>query len=283
MLINPENIFLIILALIWMVGAILQDLRRREVDNLWNFSLIGFALGYRFITVLFNGNYWFFLNGLIGLLIFFILGNIFYYSRLFAGGDAKLLIALGVIMPLSYDWIINLKIFGIFILGFIVLGSIYVLLWAIYLMFKNWNKFKKEFLKQWKNYEKIFLIFFIVVILFIFIVLIKGPVILVLIGLIILLFPILFLFAKSIEESCMIKSISPDKLSEGEWLYRDLVVDGRKIRANWDGISADELRLIKRKYKKNILIKQGIPFTPSFLLGFIFLIFIFYRYGLFFY
>ena len=48
MIINSENLFLILLALVWIIGAVLQDLRRREVDNVWNFSLIGFALAYRF-------------------------------------------------------------------------------------------------------------------------------------------------------------------------------------------------------------------------------------------
>ena len=51
-LIFNENLFLIILGIVWIIGAVLQDLKRREVDNLWNFSLIVFALGYRaFVSV----------------------------------------------------------------------------------------------------------------------------------------------------------------------------------------------------------------------------------------
>lgn len=282
MLINPENLFLIILALVWIVGAILQDIKRREVDNLWNFSLAGFALAYRFIVMAHTGEYWFFINGLLGLAIFFALGNLFYYSRLFAGGDAKLLIALGAILPLSYDWIVNFKIFGIFILGFLILGSLYVLNWAIFLMIKNFKSFKKEFLKQWKDYEKLFLLFFIIVIVFILIVLILGKSMFIIIGIIILLFPILFIFAKSVEESCMIKAVNPKKLTEGEWLYHDIRVKGKKISADWEGVSSNELRLIKNKYKKDVLIKQGIPFTPSFLMGFLILLFILWRYRMWF-
>jgi hypothetical protein len=278
MLINPQNLFLIILAIVWIVGAILQDLRRREVDNIWNFSLIGFALAYRFSVMAYNGDYWFFINGLIGLLIFFILGNVFYYSRLFAGGDAKLLISLGTILPLSYNWILNFEIFGIFILGFLITGSLYVLIWAIFLMFFNLGKFKKEFIKQWKTYEKIFLIFFLIVILFIFVIFILGQEFLIILGLVVLLFPILFVFAKSIEESCMVKAISPYDLTEGEWLYKDIRVGTQKISANWEGVSKEELRQIKKNYKRKVLIKQGIPFTPSFLFGFLFLIYVLWRY-----
>ena len=72
MIVSNENLFLILLAVVWIIGAILQDLKRREVDNIWNFSLIAFALVYRFSVSVFNGNYMFFLNGLIGLLIFLV-------------------------------------------------------------------------------------------------------------------------------------------------------------------------------------------------------------------
>ena len=99
--------FLIALAIIWIIGAVLQDLKRREVDNIWNFSLIAIALAYRFGASIFIDNYWFFINGIIGFVIFLILGNIFYYARLFAGGDAKLLMALGAILPLSYEIPLN--------------------------------------------------------------------------------------------------------------------------------------------------------------------------------
>jgi len=276
---SPENWFLILLGLVWIIGAVLQDLRRREVDNLWNFSLIPIALAYRLSVCFFNGNYWFILNGLIGLGVFFILHNLFYYSRVFAGGDAKLLMGLGVILPLSYDWIINLKIFGLFILLFLLGGSIYALIWAFCLMIKNWNNFKKEFLKQWEIYQKMFLFALIFVVLWVIFAFIISQIVFILIGLIVLLFPVLFVFAKSIEESCMIKKTNPDKVTEGDWLYEDVLVGGKRIKSSWEGVSAKELELIKKKCRKRILIKIGIPFTPSFLFGFVGLLFLIWRYG----
>ncbi len=70
MLIDGMNLFLIVLGLVWIVGAIMQDLRRREVDNIWNFSLIGIALAYRLAVSVDVGSYWFFVNGVIGFLVF---------------------------------------------------------------------------------------------------------------------------------------------------------------------------------------------------------------------
>jgi Flp pilus assembly protein protease CpaA len=276
MIINEENIFLIILGLIWIIGAVMQDLKRREVDNLWNFSLIFFALSYRATVSIFNWDYWFFLNGIMGLVIFIILGNLFYYSRLFAGGDAKLLMALGVILPFSYDWIINLKLFLLFILLFLVCGSFYAIFYSFFLVFKNWKNFNKEFKKQFKNYKYLFFISMISFIILIFFGFFFEKMIF-LFAFVILFFPVLFVFAKSVEESCMIRLIQVSKLTIGDWLYKDIKVGNKKIESNWEGVSEEELKLIQKKYKKKILIKQGIPFTPSFLLGLLVLIYLAYN------
>lgn len=278
MIIGLENWFLIILAIVWIIGAILQDLKRREVDNLWNFSLIFFALAYRAAVSVYIWNYWFFLNGVFGFIIFLILGNIFYYSRLFAGGDAKLLIALGAILPFSYNWIDNIKIFIIFILLFLVLGSIYALIWSSFLVSFNYKRFRKEFILQLKNYKSILLISVIFAIAWIIFTLFIKEILFMFIGPIIVLFPVLYIYAKSVEESCMIKAVYPSKVTEGDWLYKDLIVGNKKIKAKWEGISKRELKILRDKYHKKVLIKIGIPFTPSFLLGFLFLLYILYHY-----
>ncbi len=97
-----EVIFLWALALIYIIFAVIQDIKTKEIANWINFSLIAFSLGFRFFYSLFNGiDFSFFYNGLIGLGIFFVIGNILYYSKVFAGGDAKLMISLGAILPIS--------------------------------------------------------------------------------------------------------------------------------------------------------------------------------------
>ncbi|MDD5193568.1 MAG: prepilin peptidase [Candidatus Nanoarchaeia archaeon] len=272
MIINPENYFLILIGIIWIVGGVLQDLKRREVDNLWNFSLIAVAFTYRLVVSVYNNDYWFILNGLLGFVIFLGLGNLFYYSRLFAGGDAKMLISLGVILPLSYEWMGNFKIFGIFLVASFVGGSIYSLIWVLCLMIRNFNKFKKDFSRNAKKYKKLFLISMIFCILWVIFVLIISEIFLLSLAFIILLFPVLFVLAKSVEEGSMVKLVNPLQVTEGDWLYRDIIVNGKRIKANWEGVSREELRLIQKNYKKKVLIKYGIPFTPAFLIGFLILL-----------
>ncbi len=268
MIITSENLFLIFVALIWIVGAVVQDLRKREVDNIWNFSLVFVALAYRLSASVFTGNYWFFINGLIGFAVFLILGNLFYYSRLFAGGDAKLLIALGTILPLSYDWMINLKIFGIFILAFMLGGSVYSIVYSLFLIAGNFKSFNLEFRKNFRKNLKWFLVSLVISMFVAFAALIAGYSELILISLVFLLFPILLVFSKAIEEGCLVREVDVKKVTIGDWLYKPINAGGKTIHPNWEGITEKQLKLI-RKNNKKITIKYGIPFTPAFLIGFI--------------
>jgi len=269
MIVSNENLFLIVLAIVWIVGAIFQDMKRREVDNIWNFSLIAFALSYRFAFSVFSENYWFFINGVLGLGIFLLIGNLFYYSRLFAGGDAKLLIALGCILPLSFEWVINFKIFGMFILIFMLGGSVYSILFSSFLVVGNFNRFSVVFSKYFRRNFRLFLFvlfFSLIWAIFSFFV---GFAELIFISVVVLLFPLLLIFSKSVEDSCLIRAINPAKLTEGDWLYKKINVKGKTIYPHWEGISGSDLILIQNNYRGKVFVKYGIPFTPAFLIGFI--------------
>ncbi|MAH03714.1 hypothetical protein CMI39_02925 [Candidatus Pacearchaeota archaeon] len=265
-----EIIFLIILALIWIIFASIQDLKKREVANWVNFSLIIFALGFRFFYSVFIENFNFFYQGLIGLGIFFIIGNFFYYGRMFAGGDAKLMIALGTILPFSKDFLVNIQIFILFFLIFLFVGAFYGLIWSGFLSLRNFNEFKSEFYKRLNKNSKIVLfVMFLGIILIIF-----GFVekLFFSFGILVFIIPYFYLYAKSIDEVCMIKKIKTNYLTEGDWLYRDLKVGKKLIKANWEGLTKEQIKEIKKRYKQ-IKIRQGIPFVPVFLISFLFLIY----------
>lgn len=48
-----KEVFLIVLCLIWIAFAVIQDLRKREIANWLNFSLIIFAIAFRFFSLYF--------------------------------------------------------------------------------------------------------------------------------------------------------------------------------------------------------------------------------------
>ena len=262
-----EVIFLWALALVYLVFAVVQDLRTREIANWISFSLMIFALGFRFFYSLFNNaNFSFFYQGLIGLGIFFALGNLFYYGKIFAGGDAKLMIALGTILPLSFDFISNVQTFFNFLLIFLFAGFIYILIASTVLGLKNFKKFRKEFSSQLKKNKK-----FVIGVL-------SASVVFLLLGFINFLFLFfglffsftyfLFLYSKTIDEVCMVREIQTIHLREGDWLYSDLKIGRNVIKANWDGLTKEDIEKIRKKFRK-IKIRQGIPFSPNFLISFI--------------
>lgn len=274
-----EMSFIFVLAFIYVAFAIIQDIRKREVANWLNFSLIVFALVYRLFYSVFSLNFYFFLYGLLGFACFFILAHIFYYSKLFAGGDAKLLMGLGAVLPYSNFILKNLIFLILFIFLLLVAGSVYSLVYSFILAFKNKKAFSEQFSLQFKKNKKLFYFsfisacFFAVLILVIYNALEISVFPLFVVPLLFLLLPILFFYSKAVEESCMVKSVAVSKLTEGDWLYQDLKIGNKRIKAKWSGLSVKEIKLIK-KHKKKIKIKQGIPFTPSFLIALILIVYL---------
>lgn len=267
-----EIVFLSVLAIIWIVFATVQDLKKREIANWLNFSLVIFALGFRFFYSLFHsGNFGFFYQGLIGLLIFFILGNLLYYGRLFAGGDAKLMIALGTVLPFSETFSVNLKLFGSFLFIFLFIGAVYSLAVSLAFSLNNFRKFRKEFRKQLRENKNIYnLILFLAIILVI--IGIFNNAVLIYFGIIVFILPYLHLYAKAVDESCMIKKIKTSQLTEGDWLYKDIKIGRKNIKAGWDGLKKEEINALRKKYK-TVLIRHGIPFSPVFLISFLILLY----------
>ena len=264
-----EVIFLWSLALLWIVFATIQDLRSREIANWLSFSLIIFALGFRFFYSLFSaGNFSFFYQGVIGLGIFFILGNLFYYGRIFAGGDAKLMIALGAVLPIYKTLLENVQFFFIFLLLLFFLGAVYTFIVSGSLAIKNFKVFRKEFAIQLKKNKKI--LYFVMCAGLIIMLLGFVNSILFIFGVLLFIIAYLYVFAKAIDESCMVKEVNTKNLSEGDWLYSDLKVGNKKIKATWDGLSKKDIVVIRKHYKK-IKIKQGIPFSPAFLISMVIL------------
>ncbi len=264
-----EMIFLFVLAFVWIIVATVQDLKTREITNWLNFSLIIFALGFRFFYVLFSGEgYGFFYQGLIGLGIFFIFGNLFYYGRMFAGGDAKLMIALGAVLPFYDNFSSNLKVFALFFALFLFAGAIYGLSISLVLSLRNFKDFRKEFFVQLKKNKK--RIYFVMVLSLGLMVLGFVEKALFTLGIVLFVLPYFYIYAKAIDERCMVRKIKVSQLREGDWLYKELKIGKGKIKPSWGGLSKKEVVAIKKKYRA-VFTKQGIAFSPAFLISFIIL------------
>jgi len=266
-----EYYFLFGLALIVTIAAVVQDFKRTEVSNWLNFSFIAVGLAYRAFYSVLEKDFEFFIFGLLGFAVFFVIAHGFYYARAFGGGDAKLLMGFGVILPYSsYFDLVFLTLGFIFLL--LLSGAVYSLVYSIFLVSKNGKSFGKGFKDYFKKYKFIFVLDIILGVAgMIFIDVLKGLVIL----LVLLLLTGLFFYIKALDK-IMIKKIKAKDLQEGDWLEESVKVGNRRIAKSVHGLSMGEI-LRLRKARKDVLIKQGIPFTPAFLLalgimGYVFLV-----------
>jgi Flp pilus assembly protein protease CpaA len=262
-----EVIFLWLLALVYIIFAVVQDVRTKEIANWINFSLIAFALGFRFFYSLFNGpDFSFFYSGAIGLAIFFALGNLMYYGKIFAGGDAKLMISLGTILPYSINFFSNLQSFFNFLVFFLSAGFLYILIASMVLCIKNFKAFKKEFSKQLKKNKILMLGGLLLSVILLSAGFIEKMFFV--LGILIFFTSYLYLYSKTVDEACMVKRIKTSKLREGDWLYSDLKMGKKVMKAKWEGVSKNDIKQIMKKYKE-VEIRQGIAFSPVFLISFI--------------
>jgi len=252
--------FILTIALIWIIFASASDIKKREIPNFLSFSLIAVALSIRAVQAILTSQVNYFLYGVIGLAAFFIIANALYYCKFFAGGDVKLLTALGPVLGL--DALFNFASSTIFV------GAVYGLAFSIFLAAKNGKSFSKRFSHLMKGTEKTRYIVLAISAIILIAGLISRSVLIAAFGILILLAPYFYSFIKSVEDSCLIKTVPPKKLTEGDWLVYDVKIRGKTIKANFEGLTKAEIKLFLKSHKK-ITIKEGIPFVPVFFFAFV--------------
>lgn len=261
-----EYIFLFSLALVWIIFAVVQDLKTTEISNWLNVSLVLFALAFRFFYSLFElNNFSFFYQGFLGFLIFFVLGNIFYYSKMFAGGDARLMYALGAILPISNSFFVNLKYFLYFIFIFLLVGALYGIFVIIYFGIKNRFRLKKEFLNQFNKRKILTIVVTFFSVLFLLASFYNSA--FVYFAVFVFILPYFYLYVKAVDKVCMVRKIKTSELRLGDWLYDDVKVGKKRIKATWDGLGEEDIKLLQKK--KVVWIRAGVQFAPVFLISFV--------------
>ena len=245
------------------VVASMQDLKRREVDNWLNLFLLVSSLVFVFYGAILRDELDIIFHVGFLLVIMFVIMNIFYYGRVFAGGDAKLLFAMTVFfLGVSfYESVINVGIFCLFLM---VAGSVYGLCYSGVLWYLNRDKINAEMGRLVSEKRWLVGVVLLASVLMIFGV---KNFIFFLIGVCLFIFPFLYVFAKGLENVSMIREVSGFELREGDWLVEDVKVGRRVVKANWDGLSLDDIELLRKE--KRVMIKEGLPFVPAFLIAFL--------------
>lgn len=267
------------LSLIVLLAGSITDLKTREVPDWVNYGLISSGIGLNLLFSIIYQTPSFIINSLIGLLIFFGIAYIMFYAGQWGGGDSKMIMGLGAMIGINVSSFSSEFLSGFFI-NVLFAGALYGLLWSFYLAYKNRRKFKSEFKKvlSHSKTEKIkWIILALTVFLIISFFIVRTNYIKILIlslAFLILTTFYLWVFVRAIEKSSMYKLVEPSKLTEGDWIVKDIVVNKEYITGPKDlGIEKGQINKLVALYKKKkvgkILIKEGIPFVPSFLIAFI--------------
>ena len=260
------------------VGSI-TDLRTREVPDWINYGLITSGIGLNLLFSVIYSNPSFVINSIIGLIIFFGIAYIMFYAGQWGGGDSQMLMGLGAMLGIDVSSIPNQFLLG-FLINALLIGAIYGLLWSVLLVFKNkkkfWSEFKKILSERDAVKSKKIILFGLILLSTIFLFFNSNLIRLMALtlALLIIITFYLWIFVKAVEKSCMYKSVEPSKLTEGDWIVRNVYVAGKYITGPKDlGIRKSQIaklvKFYKRKQVEKILIKEGIPFVPSFLMAFI--------------
>lgn len=272
--------FIIILVslFILLIIASITDILFREVPDWLSYIGIAFGILASLIFSIFLKSIYPLIYSLLGLALMFLVSLFLFYIAKFGGGDSKVLMAIGSIIGIKFTLYENM-FFIKFIIFTIFASAVFGIFWMIFSILKN-KKNRKEFARTFKKqnnkkiliYTKIVLIslFFISFFTLFFsktIFIVSSATILFLI-----FFLYLSVFSISVERSCMKRKITPDKLVEGDILLKDLKIGKEKIKSNNQLVQKDINKILKYYKKgkiKEIMVKDGIPFIPSFLIGLI--------------
>lgn len=291
--ISKMEIILVVVLLIYLVIASISDLKKLEVPDWLNYSLILLGLSYNTFISISVSSFIPIIESIVGFATCYALSSLLYYSGQWGGGDAKFFTGIGALygIPVSLSFpflnLLGRSHNGFSILPFMVLSMIAGGIFGIiYIAIKAIHK-RKEFLKEYKfQSEKIRKYKLILLITSLFLMfsslLIKEPhlkISIITLGIFPYLSILLYAFVKSAEKSVMTKDIEIKHLTEGDWITQDIIVDGNLIcKKKKVGLELDDLEKLKSLYSKGkikkVTIKNGFPFIPSFLIGYIAYIFL---------
>ncbi len=273
-------LFISVMVICGLVGSFI-DLKERWIPDYINFFMIFMGIGGHALVSIIEKNIWplALSVGVAG--IFYLLSYILVYIGQWGGGDAKMLIGFGALLPVFPTELSMLNpLFGpwpFFIsmwLNIMFLGAFYGLFFMMYLIIKHRKKFGKQFKINLEKQSKFSYVFALSILAVLFVSLINLS----------LFYLLLFLWVmanfgfytyiagKSIEKTSMFKIIPPIKLIEGDWIIKDVKI-GKKVvyKSDRSGIDRKNINKLISLYKKGKLprvkIKDGVPFIPSFLIG----------------
>ncbi len=269
------TLILSIIILVWLIFALIIDLKSREIPDWLTYSLGILSIITYTIVSIESKSFHPIISSIVSGIIFAAISFALYYSRQWGGGDVKLFISLGLAIPLYPENLlqffspnINLYFPLIVLTNTLLAAMIYSLFALIFLVIKHWKAFKEEIKTNNQKTLKIICISLAVIIFTAsFFLDYLQSLYSIALAILILITPYLLSSTKAIEKTAMIRYIEVEK-SLGEWLAEDIIIKGKIILSkSHPEITPEDIRKLKIHKIDKIKIKIGIPFAPVFLLA----------------
>jgi len=278
----PYPDFLQFAVISFLVAAAVNDIRKREVPNWVNYGLAVVGIGFAGLQSIIKSDWHLVVFSLVGCAVAYGLAALMFYTGQWGGGDSKLLIGMGAVLGLPFSLSAPFISVGnglvSFVFNFVSVSLAYALVMGTILAFRNRKAFSLELRKQAQSHALIRKALLVVAVLGLIAILVSHNYMVRLgtFALVVSLFAGVYLsiLAKAVEKSGMVKKVSPLKLTEGDWIAKDVVVSGKRICGPKDlGIEKSQIRKLVALYRKGkikaVQVKEGIPFAPTFLVAYL--------------
>ncbi len=268
-------------AILGALAGSITDLKERIIPNWITYSIIAFGLGGHLIVSLISKSFWPILYSLAGAAIFFIIAMLMFYTSAWAGGDTKMLIGLGSLLPtyplILLNWLNPALAIWPFMftlwINILVFGALIGLAFGVYILIKNWGKFIARIKKIIVSYRLIIHLITITALIPVVTYFLKLQIALAIafIWAVCSIFFYLFIFTKSIEDISMYRTLNPRELTEGDWIVKPVLMGKRLVYSpERTGIIQKDINRLIKLGVKSVKVKEGLPMIPAFLLGAIF-------------
>lgn len=264
----------VIVFLALLIGSI-TDFQTREVPDLLSYGLILTGFSLNIILSLWHENSTFIIESIAGFALCFVLGAILFYTGQWGGGDAKLIWGIGATigLPLSLE---TMPFLILFIINSFLVGAAFGVVWMLALAIKNYHEFIKDAKQKIKQHKKIIYIFIASFVVITITPIFFSPGVTDILAIyiafmfLLLLLPVLMFSIRLVEAKYMYREINPTELVPGDWIVENEATKKIGYDIPKTGIPPEDIEILKNNKKiKNVLVKEGIPFVPSFFLSFI--------------
>ncbi len=270
---------MIIVAFIGSSLAGIIDLKTTEIPDQIPYVMMGVGILAYAVKSLLVWSYWPLLLSIIYGLVFLGIGFLMYYTGQWGGGDAKLLSAIGFLLPSLTSSVTKTLIFPFpisFFFNLFFVGAVYMIGYALFLSIKN-RRIWEVFVHDIKANSKMLVVLNVFVVIGLMLLgyftmnlfsnlsysqIIKNE-IMIAVAIVGMFF--VWRFTKVVEDIGFKKKIPVFTLREGDVLLESKL---------WEGLTVKQVKKIRSANKKHVWIKEGVRFGLAFPLALLFTLFV---------